>query len=836
MEQNLRNRIEEAQSFHQKGQLHLARKAYKKILEKYPQDFNSTHLLGVLEIQFGNFQLASFLLSKAIKINPNIASCYNNLSIVLTELGELDSALEKLEKAIYLDPNFVDAYNNKANIFFKLKKYDEAITNYNKAIKINSKYFKAYNNKGNVLFEQAKYKEAIKCFETAISINPKYINAINNLGNSFQKLSDYKNAILKYKEAILIDPNSEESYNNYGKTLTILNLYDAAKKAFDDVISMNSKNYISHYNLGQLFFKFNKFDDAIKCFNNSINLNPNSKESYINLGDIYLKLNRFEQAIINYKKSIVLFEELPEIYNNLGTAHYNLNQIDSAIENYEKAILLDKSYISAYINLGNLYKETNKLKDSIICHEKALSLNSKSEFLFGTILNTKMMICDWSSFDNNIKNLEKSILRKEKVIRPFASLSIFDNPKLHKLVAENFSDHYFPDLNYKFSRKIKANNLKIKVGYYSSDFNENHPVSHLLSDLFEKHNKIEFEIYAFSFKETHFADKIRKKFTLDFDHFFNVENKSDLEIVELSRSLNIDIAIDLNGHTQNSRTMIFSLKVAPIQVNFLGYPGTMGSTYYDYILTDKTVLPRENNKNFLEKIIYLPDSYLINPAMRKISNKNFSRASLELPEQSFVFCCFNNSYKILPSIFVSWINIIKNVEKSILWLAETNNEAKKNLLNTASLSGLEPNRIIFAKREELIEDHLVRYKMADLFLDTFPFNGHTTACDALYLGVPLLTITGKSIASRVGASLLTNLDVKELITYNNNDYEEKAIFLAKNPNKLNLIQEKILKNKVIKPLFNSKLSTIFLEKGYKEIYFKYKSGIIPHSFEVARLK
>ena len=832
MEQNLRNKIEDAQRFHQKGQLDLARKAYKKILEKYPQDFNSMNLLGTLEIQCGNFRLATFLLSKAITINPNIASCYNNLSIALIELEELEGALERLDEAIYLDPNLVDAYNNKANILFKLKKYDEALINYNKAIKINSKYFKAYNNKGNVLFEQARYKEAIKCFEKAISINPEYINAINNLGNSFQELSDYKNAILKYKEAILIDPNSEDSLNNYGKTLTILNHYDDAKKIFDDVISINSKNDISHYNLAKLFLKFQKFDDAIKYFNNAIALNPNSKENYIELGNIYLKLNRFDQALENYRKSLILNEVSPQIYNSLGNTYYNLNQIDSAIEHYKKAISLDEKYVLAYINLGNLYKKIKKLKDSIICHEKALSLNSKSEFLFGTLFNTKMMICDWSSFDYNIKIIEKSILRKEKIIRPFASLSIFDNPKLHKLVAKNFSDHNFPDLNFKYSPQLKVKSLKIRVGYYSSDFNENHPVSHLLSELFEKHNKDEFEIYAFSLTKTNFADKIRRKFTLDFDYFFDVENKSDLEIVELSRSLNLDIAIDLNGHTQNSRTIIFSHKVAPIQINFLGYPGTMGSNYYDYILTDKTVLPPENKKHFFEKLIYLPDCYLINPSIRQVSNEEHSKSSFGLPEESFVFCCFNNSYKIMPSIFVSWINIIKNIKNSVLWLAETNMEAKKNLLNMASSLGIGPKRIIFAKRELLIEDHLVRYKMVDLFLDTFPFNGHTTACDALYLGVPLLTITGNSLASRVGASLLTNLNIKELITYNDIDYEEKAIFLANNPNILNMIKDKILKNKEIKPLFNSKLSTISLEKAYKKIHLKYKSGIIPHSFEV----
>ena len=349
--------------------------------------------------------------------------------------------------------------------------------------------------------------------------------------------------------------------------------------------------------------------------------------------------------------------------------------------------------------------------------------------------------------------------------------------------------------------------------------------------MFELHDKSKFELIGFSFGPDDHNDEMRKRVSSAFDQFINVNSKSDKEIAELSRDLKIDIAVDLMGFTKNHRFGIFVERCAPIQASYLGYSGTTGSDYIDYIIADKVLIPEESQKFYTEKIIYLPDSFMVSDTTKKISNKVYTRQELGLPKSGFVFCCFSQNYKITPDVFDTWMRILKKVENSVLWLAENNKTGVKNIKNEAELRGIDPNRIIFAQHM-LLAEHLARHRLADLFIDTFPYTAHTTCNDALWSNVPVLTRIGESFASRGAASLLSAISLSELITNTEKEYEDLAIKIATNKNYFTEIKNKLSKNRTSKPLFNTKLFTQNIESAYFKIYEKYISNKNPDNIEI----
>ena len=372
-------------------------------------------------------------------------------------------------------------------------------------------------------------------------------------------------------------------------------------------------------------------------------------------------------------------------------------------------------------------------------------------------------------------------------------------------------------------------NKKIRIGYYSADFRA-HAMSYLLVNLFEQHDKSKFELIAFSFGSGK-NDEIKNRVSNSFDKFIDVNLKSDKEIFQLSRDLKIDIAVDLMGFTQNNRFNIFVQRCAPIQVNYLGYPGTSGSNCIDYLIADKILIPKQNQKYFSEKIIYMPDSYQVNDSKRKMSDKVFTKKEVRLPEDGFVFCSFNQSYKITPYVFDIWMRLLKRIDGSVLWLIKDSDIGVNNLKKEAQKRGIEPDRIIFADKMSNAE-HLARHRLADLFIDTFPYTAHTTCSDALWSSLPVVTLIGQSFASRVSASLLTAIGLSELITKTEKEYEKLTFKIANNKSLLNEIKKRLHKNRLIKPLFNTKLFTKNIESAFVIMHERYHSNILVKNIEI----
>ena len=603
--------------------------------------------------------------------------------------------------------------------------------------------------------------------------------------------------------------------------------YDKAKKVCEDILDIQPDDLNATNLLAILNFHNKDFAQSIKFFEKAIEINPNISETYNNLGNVYYEFKQFNIAIENYNKALKIKPNFALSYYNRAKALQEINQKQEAISDYDKAISINNNFSAAYKNLGNLYMELKILDKSIYNHVQALKINPNMSYLNGTIIQSKCGLSEWTNFKEDKLFLKNNILSGKKTTSPFPTILIYDSPSLQKKAIEIFVKSEFE--NPKKIKLEKIKNEKIKIGYYSSDFH-NHATMYLMANLFELHDKNKFEIYAYSFGPDD-GSKIRKRVMKTFDKFFDVKLKTTKEIVQHSRELNLDIAVDLKGFTNNNRFDLFIERCAPIQISYLGFPGTTSSDCIDYLIADKIVIPEENKNYYSENIIYLPNSYQVNDSNPDLSKKIFSKKDFNLPENKFIFCCFNHNFKILPDMFEIWMKILKKVKNSVIWLLIDNETAQNNLKKILVSNDIDPNRMIFAGRLPHSE-HIIRLGLADLFLDTFPCNAHTTASDALRSSLPIITIKGNSFASRVASSLLSSVGLEELITKSGKEYEELAVKIAENKNFYKEIKDKLKKNIIDMPLFNSKLFTKKLETAYIEVYKNYNENIKPETIRI----
>ena len=597
-----------------------------------------------------------------------------------------------------------------------------------------------------------------------------------------------------------------------------LHIYNSKPEYFDNLRLLNL-----------ICFKKKDFSLALDFINKAIKINPNFAEAYNEQGNALNELKQLKLSIKSYDQAIKLNPKYTDAYYNKGLALHELKRIELAIENYDQAIKINPNHVYSHNNKGYALQKLKKIEASIESFYNVLKINPNFDFLLGELVHAKNKLCDWNSFNKDLETLKNKINEKKKSSTPFPVLQLYDSPSIQKNTAEIYVKEKFYKEKILNPISIVKKNKKIRLGYYSADF-YNHAMSYLLAGLFKQHDKSKFELFAFSFGPEK-NDEMSKKIPNYFNDFVKVNFKTDKEIAEISRNLKIDIAIDLLCFTTNNRMGIFSERCAPIQVNYLGYPGTSGANFIDYIIADKILIPKESQKYYSEKIIYLPNTYQARDSSLKISDKIFKREELGLPKNAFVFCCFNQNNKITPNIFDIWMRILKTVDKSVLWLLEDNSIAVKNLRKEAKKRKIDPKRIIFAKRMSMT-NHFARHKCADLFIDTFPYGAHTTCSDSLWAGLPIVTLMGKSFASRVGGSLLNAINLEELITITEKEYEKLIMELANNSYRLKEIRNKLHKNRFTKPLFDTKLYTKNIELAYTKIYEKHLNKLPAKNIDI----
>jgi predicted O-linked N-acetylglucosamine transferase (SPINDLY family) len=567
-----------------------------------------------------------------------------------------------------------------------------------------------------------------------------------------------------------------------------------------------------------------EYQKAIEFFLASIDAFPENAVAHSNLGNVYAKLRQFDQALSAYEQAALLDPQDAETWSNAGIVFFELKRFEEAVALYDKALAINPNYAEALCNKGNALDELKRYEEAIDCYEKALSINPNIDWAPGVWMYLKLKVSAWENLEANIEVLLAKITAGEKVSNPFPLLAMSDDPILHRQASEIFAHYQYPSNSTLGPIAKHPKGEKIRIGYFSADFH-NHATGYLLAELIELHDKKQFELIGISFGPNQ-DDEMRTRLKKSFDQLIDASAMSDIEIAQLSRDLKIDIAVDLKGFTQNCRTGIFAYRAAPIQLSYLGYPGTMSTNYIDYLIADQTLIPQEAQQAYSEKIAYLPNSYQANDRKRVVSDKQFTKGDLGLPEQGFIFCSFNNNYKILPATFEIWMRLLKAVDGSVLWLYEDNAAAANHLRQEAEKRGVHPSRLVFAKRIPLAE-HLARHQLADLFIDAFPCNAHTTASDALWAGLPVLTLMGNAFASRVAASLLNAIELPELITSTPQAYEALAIEIAKNPEKLAALKQKLASNRLTTPLFDTPQFTKDLERAYVQIYERYQADLSP---------
>ena len=714
-----------------------------------------------------------------------------------------------LNKALEINPDDYEVIKDIGNTYQAAGDSNTAKKYYQKAIDINSSYAPALTNLGIVELNTDNKKEALPLLIKATESDPKLAPAWGNLVNGYIKLGKTQQAEIACRKLIELKPNLFNSHFLLGTILLGQKKLKEAELLLRKSIELKSDFAESHCNLGSILNDLGKLQEAELSTRKAIQIKPDFGLAHSNLGTILRDRGNLQDAEVFSRKAI-------ETNPNLAIAHYNLGNILRDLGNlqesenaYLRAIELKPNLAEAHLNLGSLFKEISKYNEAINLYKEALRINSNLSSAKLDIISTRRIICDWKYQDTENDWL-KSLGIEGDAINPWNLFALEDNPLKHLKRSQNFFQTRFIRKEKKFS---PLNNKKIHIGYFSSDF-RNHPTMHLISSILKLHDKSKFEIYLYSFppKEDKYTEIAKNCGCI----FRDIKKLDHLEAVELARGDKLDIAIDLMGYIKYHRMPIFSHRVAPIQINYLGFPGSVGSNTIDYIIADSITIPEENEKFYSEKIIRMPNCYQCNDDTKEICKEKISKKDFNLPEQGFIFTCFNNNYKITKNEFHIWMSLLTEIEGSVLWLYKSNQLSIKNLKKEAIQRNIDPERLIFADKLPL-NKHLARHSLGDLAIDTFNCNGHTTTSDALWAGLPVLTKVGQSFAARVSASLLTAIGLPELITYSEKEYENKALYLARNPDQLFKLKSKL--NKLVKTssLYNSKLFTKNLEDMFIEL-------------------
>ena len=723
-----------------------------------------------------------------------------------------------------MDPQ-LDLMLNQAIQSFQSGDLDRAQTILNRLLLVQPKNLPALHILGLIKASLSKHTEAAELLKRAVRINPQDPSLQYNLAKALFESGASMDSLPHHKKAIELSPGNPEAWLNYGKSLSQLSRHDEALAIYEKSLSIKPDFAEALINKGATLKELKRYEEALNSADLALKLNPTLVEAWSNKATALKELKLYKEALSCYEKVIDFNLDYQDAWCNKGIIYSELKDYDAALDCYAKAIQLKPDYQEAWYNQGIAYSDLGRYEDAITSFNNAINLGFDFDYLPGILAQTQLLAGDWDALGNSVEVLVENIKLGERVVFPFSLLPLTDSPALHLQAAKTWVNDKYPGQS-SLGPINKNLHDKIRIGYFSADF-KYHPVSLLTVELFELHDRNQFEVFAFSLQSAHEDDLLRNRLIKAFDHFIEVGNKNEQEIASLARSYEIDIAIDLGGHTLNAKPGIFLCRAAPIQVNYLGYPGTIGGDWMDYIIADPIVIPEESRHHYTEAVALLPNSYMVDDSKRQPSSNSLSRAAFNLPNDKFIFCCFNNSYKFNKENVYVWAKILREVDNGVLWVSENNGYFRANLLKEFLNLGIPLSRIIFAAKLESMEDHLARYRLADLFLDTHPYNAHTTALDSLKAGLPLLTLQGKSFASRVSASLLAAVELPELVTRTKEEYISVAINLANNPEILNKLKARLAKNLLTSPLFDTKSFTADIEDIYLEMYKRYQTNLKP---------
>lgn len=569
---------------------------------------------------------------------------------------------------------------------------------------------------------------------------------------------------------------------------------------------------------------------AVDAFQSAIRLGVDDAATYNNLGNALGDLGHHTQAIAAYQAAIARAPDLPETYMNLGDTLREIGYPEQAIGAYQHATELLPADAEAWNKLGAALFESRRYADAMAAYDRTLECDPDFPFVAGMALHCRMLLHDWQDFTERVGSLLQAVDAGKPAASPFILFSIASSPAQQRRCAEIYAATKYPPLESGTARGQDRPREKVRIAYFSSDFYD-HPVARLTAELFERHDRGRFEVIGISCAATP-LDAMRHRLESAFCRFFDVRGQTDDDVAALARSLEIDIAVDLTGFTGKVRSGIFARRVAPLQVSYLGYLGSMGAPYIDYLIADSIVVPPEAQADYSEKVVYLPGCFQVNGSHRQLTGRSISRADAGLPPAGFVFCCFNNSYKITPPVFDAWMEILRQTESSVLWLVESDEAAARRLREAARVRGIAADRIVIAPRMDLAT-YLASYRLADLFLDTFYYSAGTTGSDALWAGLPLLTCPVGTLTGRVAASLLHAVGLPELVAGSPAEYVSIARDLAANPSRMTALRSRLAQNLPGSALFDTPRFVGHLEDAYLQMLERFDNGLAPEHFAVS---
>ncbi len=769
---------DQAVGLHKNGDLPGAEQLYLRVLAAAPATFVALLNLGIARAHLGRPQEALEAVAAALRVNPNAVEAWMHYGNILRALGRMAEALSAFDKAYALDPGYAEALYNSGTTLLDLGRPAEALTRLERVVDMRPDFVAAWANRGLALSALGRFEEALKSHDTALALKPDDPDFLNQRGAVLWGMNRRAEALAHFDRAIEYKPDFLDAW-------------------------CNRANVLRH--LGRV-------DDALAACERALAINPDFVPALDQRGIVLWEMERLEDALAAFDKAIALNPSYAPVRNSRAVVLRDMKRYDESVAECERALTLNPNYADAEYNRGNALQQLKRLEAALGSYERTLRLDPQNRFALSGVADVALTLCDWKRADKLRQQLPAAA--GQAVITPLVLLGYGADAATQLLGTRTFLKDRVPVELPRLPAAGPAVRDKIRLAYLSADFIR-HPVAYQIAELIERHDRSKFEVIGISFGPDDSSD-IRARLKDGFDSFHDMQGKNGRAIAELVHSLGVDIAVDLSGHTHGSRVDIFAYRPAPVQVNYLGYPATIGADFIDYILGDRIVLPLDRQPFYSEKIVHLPDTFWVADSTRPIAAVP-TRTDAGLPPHGFVFCAFNNHWKITAEIWGLWMRLLAAVPGSVLWLKHGSDGVRHTLAREAKTRGIDPERLIYAPPLDAHAEHLARHGVADLFLDTVPYNAHATASDALWAGLPLVTCMGETFPGRVAASLLHALGLPELVADNLRAYEALALDLTRDPSRLKSLREKLAANRNSKPLFDTERFRRNIEAAYVQM-------------------
>jgi predicted O-linked N-acetylglucosamine transferase (SPINDLY family) len=705
----------------------------------------------------------------------------------------------------------------------------QAETLYREILRLQPRHATALHRLGVLALQTGHLQSSVELIAQAVAAEPANAEALCDLGLAQHALARYADALMSFESALALRPDVPDLHSNRARALQDLGRHAEALAGYERALALRPDFLHALLGRGGALLELQRDADALDCFDRALAQQADLAPALHNRGTALLRLKRQQEAVASFDRALSLQPDLADAWINRGNALQELARQADALASFDRALQLAPDLPGVLFNRGNALLELKRYDEAARAFEQLLARAPEHAYALGKLLYAKMMCCEWQGIAELADAVREGIRAGRPAVLPFGYAAVSDSPDDLKRCAEIFAADLAPARPPLWDGR-RYGHRKLRLGYLCGEF-RNQATAILMTELFELHDKSRFELMAFD-NGWDDGSTLRRRINAAFDAVVDIAHDADEVAAQRIAGYEIDILVNLNGYFGLARNGVFAQRPSPVQVNYLGFPGTMGAPYIDYIVADAQVIPHGEERAYTEQVVRLPDSYQVNDRSRQIAERTPSRSELGLPADAFVFCCFNNTYKIAPPVFDVWMRLLHRVPGSVLWLLEDNAAAQRNLADAARQRGVDPQRLVFAPRIRL-DEHLARHRAADLFLDTLPYNAHTTASDALWAGLPVLTCRGTTFPGRVATSLLTALGVAdELVTPDLPAYEQRALLLASAPERLADIRQTLVARRLTAPLFDTPRFCRHIEAAYLRMWERAERGEPPAAFDV----